>query len=146
LYVTSLWGTTREVGKMEDKKAKVLVVDDELDVVEMLKMMLENASYEVVSAFDGEEGIKKAKEEKPDVIILDLMMPGMNGFEACKQMKNDPGLKEIPVLVLTAISQRFSDTKYARDLGLGLLSDDYIDKPVDPNVLLKRIETLLGEG
>jgi two-component system alkaline phosphatase synthesis response regulator PhoP len=130
---------------MGEKKAKVLVVDDELDVVEMLKMMLGNASYDVVSAFDGEEGIKKAKEEKPDVIILDLMMPGMNGFEACKQMKNDPDLKEIPVLVLTAISQHFSDTKYARDLGLGLLSDDYIDKPVDPNALLNRIATLLEE-
>ncbi len=128
-----------------ETKGKILVVDDEPDVVDMLRMMLENASYEVVSAYDGKEGIEKAKQEKPDAIVLDLMMPGMDGFEACKEMKNDPDLKDIPVLVLTAISRHFSDTKYARSLGLGLVSDDYIDKPVDPNVLLNRIAGLLGK-
>ena len=129
---------------MEEKKAKILIVDDEPDMVEMLRVMLENASYEVVSAYDGKEGIATAKQEKPDVVVLDLMMPEMNGFDACKEMKNDPDLKDIPVLVLTAISQKLSATKYARDQGLGLLSDDYIDKPVDPNVLLSRIETLMA--
>ncbi|RLB29056.1 MAG: response regulator [Deltaproteobacteria bacterium] len=128
-----------------ETKGKILVVDDEPDVVDMVRMMLENASYEVVSAYDGKEGIEKAKQEKPDAIVLDLMMPGMDGFEACKEMKNDPDLKDIPVLVLTAISRHFSDTKYARSLGLGLVSDDYIDKPVDPNVLLNRIAGLLGK-
>ncbi|MBW1692357.1 MAG: response regulator [Deltaproteobacteria bacterium] len=128
-----------------ETKGKILVVDDEPDVVDMLRMMLENASYEVVSAYDGKEGIEKAKQEKPDAIVLDLMMPGMDRFEACKEMKNDPDLKDIPVLVLTAISRHFSDTKYARSLGLGLVSDDYIDKPVDPNVLLNRIAGLLGK-
>ena len=131
---------------MGERKGKVLVVDDEPDVVDMLRMMLENASYEVVSAYDGKEGVEKAKKEKPDAIVLDLMMPGMNGFEACKEMKNDPELKAIPVIVLTAISRHFSDTKYARSLGLDLVSDDYIDKPVDPNVLLSRIASLLGKG
>jgi len=129
---------------MEEKKAKILVVDDEPDMVEMLKMMLENASYDVVAAYDGKEGIEKAREEKPDVIVLDLMMPEMDGFEACKEMKNDPELADIPILVLTAISQHFSHTRYAKSLGLGLESDDYVDKPVDPNVLLKRIAALLG--
>jgi two-component system alkaline phosphatase synthesis response regulator PhoP len=131
---------------MEETKGKILVVDDEPDVVDMLRMMLENASYEVVSAYDGKEGIEKAKKEKPDAIVLDLMMPGMDGFEACKEMKQDPDLKDIPVLVLTAISRHFSDTKYARSMGLGLVSDDYIDKPVDPNVLLNRITGLLRNG
>ena len=130
---------------MGETKGKILVVDDEPDVVDMVRMMLENASYEVVSAYDGKEGIEKAKQEKPDAIVLDLMMPGMDGFEACKEMKNDPDLKDIPVLVLTAISRHFSDTKYARSLGLGLVSDDYIDKPVDPNVLLNRIAGLMGK-
>ena len=124
-------------------EAKVLVVDDEPDMVEMLTIMLENASYDVVAAYDGKEGIEKAKEEKPDIIILDLMMPEMDGFEACKEMKNDPTLADIPILVLTAISQRLSHSRYAKNLGLGLESDDYIDKPVDPNVLLKRIAMLL---
>lgn len=130
---------------MEEKKAKILVVDDEPDMVKMLKTMLENASYEVVAAYEGEEGIKKAKEEKPDAIVLDLMMPVMDGFEACKEMKNDPELAAIPVLVLTAISQHFAHTRYAKSLGLELESEDYIDKPVDPNLLLKRIATLLGK-
>jgi two-component system alkaline phosphatase synthesis response regulator PhoP len=128
---------------MEEKKVKILVVDDEPDMVEMLKMMLENASYDVVAAYDGKEGIEKAKEEKPNVIVLDLMMPEMDGFEACKEMKNDPELADIPILVLTAISQHLSHTRYAKSLGLGLESDDYVDKPVDPNVLLKRIAALL---
>lgn len=131
---------------MGETKGKILVVDDEPDIVDMLRMMLESASYEVVSAYDGKEGIEKAKKEKPDAVVLDLMMPGMDGFEACKEMKQDADLKDIPVLVLTAISRHFSDTKYARNMGLDLVSDDYIDKPVDPNVLLNRIAGLLGKG
>ena len=131
---------------MGERKGKVLVVDDEPDVVDMLRMMLENASYEVISAYDGKEGIEKAKKEKPDAIVMDLMMPGMDGFKACKELKNDPELKAIPVLVLTAINRHFSDTEYAKSLGLGLVSDDYIDKPVDPNLLLRRIASLLGKG
>jgi two-component system alkaline phosphatase synthesis response regulator PhoP len=131
---------------MGKSKGKVLVVDDEPDVVDMLRMMLENASYEVFSAYDGKEGIEKAKKEKPDAIVMDLMMPGMDGFKACKEMKNDPELKAIPVIVLTAINKRFSDTEYAKSMGLDLVSDDYIDKPVDPNLLLRRIASLLGKG
>jgi len=131
---------------MGETKGKILVVDDEPDIVDMLRMMLESASYEVVSAYDGKEGIEKAKKEKPDAVVLDLMMPGMDGFEACKEMKQDADLKDIPVLVLTAISRHFSDTKYARNMGLDLVSDDYIDKPVDPNVLLNRIAGFLGKG
>ena len=131
---------------MGERKGKVLVVDDEPDVVDMLRMMLENASYEVISAYDGKEGIEKAKKEKPDAIVMDLMMPGMDGFKACKELKNDPELKAIPVLVLTAINRHFSDTEYAKSLGLGLVSDDYIDKPVDTNLLLRRIASLLGKG
>ena len=129
---------------MEDKKHKILVVDDEPDMVEMLTMMLENASYDVVAAYDGKEGVEKAREESPDVIILDLMMPEMDGFEACKKIKHDSDLADIPVLVLTAINKHFSHTRYARNMGLTLEAEDYIDKPVAPNVLLERIEWLLG--
>jgi DNA-binding response OmpR family regulator len=125
------------------EKKKILVVDDEPQMVNMLKMALEAASYEVVSAYDGKEGIDKAKQENPDAIILDLMMPGMDGFEACKEMKQDSDLEDIPVLVLTAISRHFKDTKYGRSQGLELEAEDYIDKPFDPNVLLERLEFLL---
>ena len=123
---------------------KVLVVDDEPDMVEMIRMMLENADYEVVVGHNGSEGVDQARGVKPDLIILDLMMPEMDGFEACKQIKSDPSLAGIPVLVLTAIGQQLSHTQYARSQGLELESDDYIDKPVDPGVLLSRITELLS--
>lgn len=124
-------------------KKKILVVDDEPDMVEMLKLILESASYEVLTAYDGQEGIEKAKLERPDAIILDLMMPRKDGFQACKELKGDPTTAAIPVLVLTAISEKLSHTKYAKSMGLELEAEDYIDKPVDANLLLERLEKLL---
>lgn len=126
-----------------EKKSKILVIDDEPDTVEMLRMVLENASYDVVTAYDGQEGIEKAKKEKPDAIILDLMMPRKNGFVTCQELKGDSESTDIPILVLTAISEHFSHTKYAKGMGLTLESEDYIDKPVDPNELLERLAKLL---
>jgi len=126
-----------------EKKAKILVVDDEPDVVEMLRTALESASYEVISAYNGNEAIKKAKEERPDLIVLDLMMPEKDGFQTCKELKQDKEFSQTPVLILTAINEHFSHTKYAKSLGLELEAEDYIDKPVDPMILLKRVEKLL---
>lgn len=132
----------KEVGMMGGK-TKILIVDDEPDTVEMLRVALENASYEVIAAYDGQEGVEKTKKEKPDAIILDLMMPRKDGFAACHELKNDPECANIPILVLTAISERLSHSRYAMSMGLGLESEDYIDKPVDPNVLLERLAKLL---
>ncbi len=124
-------------------KKKILVVDDEPDMVEMLKLILESASYEVLTAYDGQEGVEKARSDRPDAIILDLMMPRKDGFQACKELKGDPATTMIPVLVLTAISEKLSHTKYAKSMGLELEAEDYIDKPVDANLLLERLEKLL---
>ena len=126
-----------------EKHPKILVVDDEPDTVDMLRMALERASYNVVAAYDGQEGVEKARGEKPDAIILDLMMPEKDGFVACKELKGDPECADIPILVLTAISERLPHTRYAKSMGLTLESEDYIDKPVDPNELLRRITELL---
>jgi two-component system alkaline phosphatase synthesis response regulator PhoP len=123
--------------------AKILVVDDEPDMVEMIKAALESASHQVVAAYNGQEGIDKAKKEKPDAIILDIMMPVKDGFVACKEIKEDPLLKHIPILVLTAVSEHFAHTRYAKSMGLELDAEDYIDKPIDPKVLLARLEKLL---
>ncbi|MCR4403904.1 MAG: response regulator [Candidatus Acetothermia bacterium] len=125
------------------KGERILVVDDEPDMVEMLKLILESASYEVIAAYDGQEGVEKAKADRPDAIILDLMMPRKDGFQACKELKGDPATAEIPVLVLTAISEKLSHTKYAKSMGLELEAEDYIDKPVDANILLARLAKLL---
>jgi len=124
-------------------KKKILVVDDEPEIVEMLRMCLETASYEVVAAYNGQEGIDKTKKERPDAIILDLMMPEKDGFVACRELKNDPECAHIPILVLTAISEHFAHTRYAKSMGLELEAEDYIDKPMDPNVLLERLAKLL---
>lgn len=125
------------------EKKKILVVDDEPEIVEMLRMCLETASYEVVAAYNGQEGIEKTKKERPDAIILDLMMPEKDGFQASKEIKNDPECAHIPILVLTAISDHLSHTRYAKSMGMELEAEDYIDKPVDPNLLLERLAKLL---
>jgi two-component system alkaline phosphatase synthesis response regulator PhoP len=122
-----------------EKKKKVLVVDDEPEIVEMLRMSLETASYEVIVAYNGKEGVDKTKKEKPDAIIMDLMMPERDGFAAIKELKNDPDCADIPILVLTAISNDLTQSRYAKSMGLELEAEDYIDKPVDPNLLLERL-------
>jgi two-component system alkaline phosphatase synthesis response regulator PhoP len=123
--------------------AKILVVDDEPDMVEMIKAALESAAHQVVCAYDGQEGIEKARREKPDAIILDIMMPGKDGFATCKELKGDPICKDIPVIILTAVSDHFGDSRYTKSMGLDLDAEDYIDKPIDPGVLLARLRKLL---
>jgi len=123
--------------------AKILVVDDEPDMVEMIKAALEGAAHQVIAAYDGQEGVEKARREKPDAIILDIMMPVKDGFTACKELKGDPACRDIPVLILTAVSEHFADSRYAKSMGLELDAEDYIDKPIDPKVLLARLQKLL---
>ena len=123
--------------------AKILVIDDEPDMVEMLKAALESASHQVIAAYNGQEGIEKARKEKPDAIVMDIMMPIKDGFVACKELKEDPTCKAIPILILTAVSEHFANTRYAKSMGLDLDAEDYIDKPIDPKVLLARVNNLL---
>jgi two-component system alkaline phosphatase synthesis response regulator PhoP len=119
------------------------VVDDEPDMVEMIKTALESASHRVISAYNGKEGVEKAKKERPDAIVLDIMMPVKDGFAACKELKEDPTCKGIPILILTAVSEHFANTRYAKSMGLDLDAEDYIDKPIDPKLLISRLNKLL---
>jgi two-component system alkaline phosphatase synthesis response regulator PhoP len=123
--------------------AKILVVDDEPDMVEMIKAALEGASHQVITAYNGQEGLNRAREEKPDAIVMDVMMPVKDGFVACKELKEDSALKNIPVLILTGVSEHFANTRYGRSMGLDLDAEDYIDKPIDPKLLLVRLSKLL---
>jgi two-component system alkaline phosphatase synthesis response regulator PhoP len=123
--------------------AKILVVDDEPDVVEMIKVALESAKHQVIVAYNGQEGVEKARAQKPDAIILDIMMPVKDGFVACKELKDDPSCQNIPILVLTGVSEHFAHTRYAKSMGLDLDAEDYIDKPIDPKTLLARLDRLL---
>jgi len=124
-------------------KVKVLLVDDDRDFVEATRLVLESKPYDVIVAYNGSEGLKKAKSEKPDLIILDVIMPVKDGFNAAEELKKDPELNAIPVIMLTSFSDRVGETKLSVSQGLTLDTEDYIDKPVSPHELLKRVEKLL---
>jgi two-component system alkaline phosphatase synthesis response regulator PhoP len=118
---------------------RILVADDETYIVHILDFSLGMEGYEVITAFDGEEALQKATESKPDLIILDIMMPKMDGYETCKALKSDERTKDIPVILLSAKGQKVSmQTGY--DVG----ADEYISKPFSPRKVVDRINTMLG--
>jgi len=125
--------------------AKILIVDDDPDLVEAVSIILESKGYEVAAAYDGEEGLQKVKTERPDLIVLDVMMPGKDGYTVCKELKGDPACASIPVLLLTAVVSHIPTTRYTQQMGLEMEADDYMDKPVEPAELVKRIDTLLAK-
>jgi two-component system alkaline phosphatase synthesis response regulator PhoP len=124
-------------------KAKVLLIDDDPDFVETTKMVLESKPYQVIVAYNGDDGLKKAREENPDLIILDVIMPGKDGFIIAEQFKKDAQLNKIPVLMLTSFAEKGSGSAIAFSGGLSLETEDYIDKPVSPEDLLQRVEKQL---
>ena len=126
--------------------SKILIVDDDPDLVEAVTMILESKDYDVIAAYGGIEGLEKAKTEEPDLIVLDVMMPDKDGYAVCKELKADPKYREIPILLLTAVVSKISTTRYTQQMGLETEADDYIDKPVEPAELVKRIEVLLGKA
>jgi CheY-like chemotaxis protein len=126
-----------------ERKSKVLLVDDDKDFVEATKLVLESKPYEVIVAYDGDEGLAKARKEKPDLIILDIIMPVKDGFRAAEQLKKDPELSKIPVIMLTSFAERVGETSLSVSQGLTLDTEDYVDKPVAPEELLKRVQRLL---
>lgn len=126
-----------------EERLKILVVDDDPDLVDSLEMMLQDKSYEVITAYDGIEGLQKAKECSPDLIILDVMMPNKDGYAVCHELKSDPQYNQIPILLLTAVVSEMSKTTYTHRMGMEIDADDYIDKPVEPSELVKRAESLL---
>ncbi len=123
-----------------EKRARILVVDDDIDFVEATKTILESKPYEVIVAYEGDEGLRKAREGNPDLILLDIMMPVKNGFTAAEQLKRDPQLSKIPVIILTAFAATGGETSIPFSRGLTLETEDYIDKPITPEELLARVE------
>ncbi|KNF09908.1 alkaline phosphatase synthesis transcriptional regulatory protein PhoP [Gottschalkia purinilytica] len=117
---------------------KVLVVDDEEHIIELVKFNLENNGYEVISALDGKEAITKAKQENPDLIVLDLMLPIMDGVEVCKKIKNDKETENISIIMLTA-----KNDEADKIVGLEIGADDYITKPFSVRELIARIKAVL---
>jgi len=119
-------------------KEKIVIVEDEKDIVKMLEYNLKKEGYRVFSVRDGEDALDSANREHPDLIILDLMLPGMDGLEVCKELKKETKTASIPVIMLTAKSQE-SD----KVIGLELGADDYVTKPFSPRELIARIKAVL---
>ena len=117
---------------------KILLVDDEIDFVEVAKMRLEANKYRVIPAYDGEEALEKVKTEKPDLIILDVMIPKIDGFDVCRKLKINPEYKDIPIIMLTAKFQPV-DLRFGQAVG----ADAYLTKPIDSNILLDKMKELL---
>lgn len=122
-------------------KQKILVVDDEPDAVELIAFNLKSAGFEVVTAADGEEALKKARSVLPQLIVLDLMLPEVDGLEVCKILRRDMSTRGIPIIMLTAKAAEID-----RVLGLELGADDYLTKPFSPRELILRIKRLLRHG
>ena len=122
-----------------DKK-KILVVDDEAELVKAIKIRLELAGFEVFAAYDGHEALEKVRQNQPDLIILDLMLPKIDGFKVCRMLKFDEKYKNIPIVMLTARAQE-SDEKMGEEVG----ADGYIMKPFDHKIVLAKIKELLKE-
>ncbi len=120
---------------------RILIVDDEPQLVELVQMRLEASGYEVLSAVDGQEGLKKARDEQPDVIILDLMLPKLNGYEVCTLLKQDARYQHIPIVILTAKTQQ-KDEALAMDCG----ADAYLRKPFKAEEMLEAIQKFIPGG
>ncbi len=116
----------------------ILVVDDEEDVLELVRYNLDKSGYQVETASSGEEALAKARRKLPDLVILDLMLPGMDGLEVCKKLKNDAKTEGLPIIVLTAKGE---ETDVVTGLELG--ADDYVTKPFSPKVLIARVRRIL---
>jgi len=127
-------------------EARVLLIDDDPDFVDATRTVLESVPYEVIVAYDGDEGLAKVQEARPDLILLDIIMPTQDGFHVCEKLKGDPKLWDIPVIMLTSLSQRIGETAYSVHDGMMLEADDFIDKPVRPLELLARIARLLARS
>ncbi|MDP2929371.1 MAG: response regulator [Candidatus Omnitrophota bacterium] len=118
---------------------KILFIEDEVDIVTLMQARLVSQGYQMLSAFDGEEGLKMAQEEKPDLILLDKIMPKMDGLEVCQRLKSDPKTKDIPIIIVSA-----SGGKDLPERCQAARADDLIIKPFEPEELLSKIKKFIG--
>jgi CheY-like chemotaxis protein len=130
-------GETNEGGKPMDNKKLVLVVDDDPDLVEAISMKLESENYRVAKAYDGLQAWERIKQERPHLIILDVMMPKKNGYQVCDELKKDSQYAKISVVLLTAVGESVTSTKYTHMDGKTALADEFIPKPVDLDSLME---------
>ena len=122
----------------------VLIVDDDPDMVETVGMMLESKGYEVGKAYDGIEGEESIKQRRPDLVVLDVMMPRKNGYVLCAELKKSKETRDIPIVLLTAVGEAVPTTSYSHADGMATEADDYLPKPINADVLVESIERLFS--
>ncbi|MBW1837606.1 MAG: response regulator [Deltaproteobacteria bacterium] len=125
-------------------KKRILLVDDEPDFCAIVQGQLEKEGFDVEIAYDGVEGLEKVKANPPDAIILDVMMPEMDGYEACKKLKSDDKYADIPILMLTAVADKVTSTRYSHYDGMSMEADDYLPKPASAEDITQSIKSLLN--
>lgn len=119
----------------------ILLADDEQDILDLLSYNLKKEGFNLLTAPDGTTALELATKEKPDLVLLDIMMPGMDGFEVCRALRKNPDTQDVPIMFLTAKSDEIDQI-----LGLELGADDYIQKPISPRVLIARLKTVFRRG
>ncbi len=124
---------------MSDKKF-ILVVDDDPDLVESVSMKLDSENFTVEKAYDGVEALAKIKEKKPDLVLLDVMMPNKNGYDLCDELKKDAQYKDIVIVLLTAVGDAVTSTNYTHIDGKTNMADDFIPKPIDLDKLVEIVK------
>jgi len=125
-------------------KKYVLIVDDDPDLVETVCMMLEDKGYEVGKAYDGVEGKEAIKERRPDLLVLDVMMPRKDGYKLCAELKADKATRDIPIILLTAVGEAVPTTSYTHAQGMSTEAEEYIPKPVDSKTLVEAVDSFFG--
>jgi len=118
---------------------RILVIEDDVNALRLLEYTLEQGGYQVLTATNGLEGLKKAQDEHPDLIILDIMLPGLDGYEICHRLRQKPENVTLPILMLSAKARQDD-----RNIGLRMGADDYLTKPADPSVIVTKVEALLA--
>jgi len=125
-------------------KKRILVVDDEPDFVAVVKRNLEKEGFEVEEAYDGVEGLQKVRENPPDAVVLDVMMPGKDGYAVCSELKADGKYAGIPIILLTAVASHVPSTRYTHYDGMTMDADDYLPKPASAEQITKSLKKLLN--
>ncbi len=123
------------------QKKRIILVEDEEDIAAFIKLQADISGYQLHVEVDGINGVKAIDRERPDLVVLDIMLPGLNGFDVCRRMKSNPELKNIPIIIISAKSEELDVV-----LGLELGADDYVAKPFSPKVLFSRVKAILRRG
>ena len=125
-------------------KKRILIIDDEPDFASIVQRNLEKEGFDVDVAYDGVEGLAKVKDDPPDAIVLDVMMPEKDGYAVCKELKGDEKYADIPILMLTAVASHVTSTRYSHHDGMSMEADDYLAKPASAEDITDSIKSLLN--